>query len=192
VRDFQSVVGREARKQIKMHEGRLPDALVACVGGGSNAMGLFHKFIKDDGVKIYGVEPLGRGEKMGDHAATMTFGTVGVMHGFNSLMLKDDAGEPAPVHSIASGLDYPSVGPEHAYLNSIGRVNYVTCTDKDALEAFHMLCRTEGIIPALESSHAVAFAMKLAKTMKRDQIIVCNLSGRGDKDIEFVLEYTSV
>jgi len=187
VREFQSVVCNEAKKQIKMHEGRLPDALVACVGGGSNAMGLFNTFLKENAVKIYGVEPLGRGKNLGDHAATMTFGTPGVMHGFNSLMLKDANGEPASVYSIASGLDYPSVGPQHAYLKTIGRVNYVTCTDKEALDAFHKLSKTEGIIPALESSHAVAYAMKLAKGMKKSEVIIVNLSGRGDKDIDHVL-----
>ena len=191
VRDFQSVIGKEAKKQIKLHEGRLPDAIVACVGGGSNAIGLFNAFLKDDAVNIYGVEPLGRGEKYGDHAATMTYGTPGVMHGFNSLMLKDDLGEPAEVYSIASGLDYPSVGPQHAHLKSIGRVNYVTCTDKEAVDAFHTLSKTEGIIPALESSHAVAYAMKLAKTMKTNEIVIVNLSGRGDKDLDFVMEYVA-
>lgn len=187
VRDFQSIIGKEAKRQCKIHEGRLPDAIVACVGGGSNSMGLFHNFIKDKSVKIYGVEPLGRGEKLGDHAATMKFGTVGIMHGFASLMLKDESGEPAPVHSCASGLDYQAVGPEHAYLHSIGRVQYVTCGDKDAIDAFHVLSKTEGIIPALESSHAVAFAMKLAKKMKPDKVVIVNLSGRGDKDLDYVL-----
>lgn len=188
VRDFQSVVGKETKKQIKALEGRLPDAVVACVGGGSNSIGMFSQFTKEGGVEIYGVEPMGRGEKLGDHAATMAFGTPGIMHGFNSLMLKDDAGEPAAVHSIASGLDYPSVGPEHAYLKSIGRVNYVTCTDKEAVAAFHTLSKIEGIIPALESAHAVAYSMKLAKTMGNDRVIIVNLSGRGDKDVDFVVD----
>lgn len=186
VRDFQSIIGKEAKKQIKKHEKRLPDAVIACVGGGSNSIGLFHSFVKEESVKIYGVEPLGRGAKPGDHAASMSFGAPGIMHGFNSIMLKDKGGEPSPVYSIASGLDYPSVGPEHAYLKSIGRVKYVTCSDKDALDAFHVLSKTEGIIPALESSHAVAYAMKLAKKMKKNEIIIVNLSGRGDKDLECV------
>jgi len=167
VREFQSIVGKEARRQVLAQEKKLPDALVACVGGGSNAMGLFHEFLKERDVKICGVEPLGRGEKLGDHAATMTFGTPGIMHGFNSLMLKDANGEPAPVHSCASGLDYPSVGPQHAYLKSIGRVNYVICTDKEALDVFSTLSKTEGIIPVLESAHAVAYAMKFVKMMKK-------------------------
>jgi len=188
VRDFQSIIGKEAKKQIKQHEGKLPTAIVACVGGGSNAMGLFHEFIKERDVKIYGVEPLGKGTKLGDHAATITYGTKGAMHGFESLILKDKSGEPAEVYSIASGLDYPSVGPEHAYLNSIGRVNYVTASDKEAVEAFYTLSKTEGIIPALESSHAVAYGMKLAKTMNKNEIIIINLSGRGDKDVDFILE----
>lgn len=187
VRDFQSIIGKEAKRQCKLHEGRLPDAIVACVGGGSNSMGLFHNFIKHKSVKIYGVEPLGRGEKLGDHAATMKFGTIGIMHGFASLMLKDESGEPAPVHSCASGLDYQAVGPEHAYLNSVGRVQYVTCDDKEALSAFNVLSKTEGIIPALESAHAVAYAMKLAKKMKPDKVVIVNLSGRGDKDLDYVL-----
>jgi len=188
VRDFQSVIGKEAKRQHKMHENKLPTAIVACVGGGSNAMGLFHDFIKEQDVKIYGVEPLGKGTKLGDHAATMTYGEKGMLHGFESLVIKDKNGEPAKVHSIASGLDYPGVGPEHAYLNSIGRVNYVTCTDKDALDAFYLLSKTEGIIPALESSHAVAYGMKLAKTLGKDQSVIVNLSGRGDKDLDYVIE----
>lgn len=193
VRDFQSIIGKEAKRQIKQHEGRLPDAIVACVGGGSNSMGLFHDFIKEKDVKIYGVEPLGRGTKLGNHAATITYGTTGILHGFKSLVLKSESNseEPAQVHSIASGLDYPSVGPEHAYLNKIGRVNYVTASDDDAVKAFHTLSKTEGIIPALESAHAIAYAMKLAKTMPQDKIIVVNLSGRGDKDADYVLALNS-
>jgi len=186
VRDFQSVVGKEAKKQHKLFEGKLPTAIVACVGGGSNAMGLFHDFIKED-VKIYGVEPLGRGTGLGEHAATITYGTKGILHGFESLLLKDETGKEAEAYSIASGLDYPGVGPEHAYLHSIGRVNYVTADDKEALEAFHTLTKLEGIIPALESSHAVAYAMKLARTLKKENTIIVNLSGRGDKDLDFVL-----
>ena len=187
VRDFQSIIGREAKHQHKKLEQKLPTAIVACVGGGSNAMGLFTDFIKEPSVKIYGVEPMGKGTKLGDHAATITYGTKGTMHGFTSLILKDSKNEPANVHSIASGLDYPSVGPEHAYLNSIGRVNYVTATDTDSLNAFHALSKNEGIIPALESSHAIAYGIKLAKTLKSTDTIIINLSGRGDKDLDYVL-----
>ncbi len=187
VRDFQMVVGVEAREQFIDMMGFLPDAIVACVGGGSNSLGLFTAFLNDP-VKIYGVEPLGRGEKMGDHAASITYGTPGVMHGFNSLMLKDKDGEPAPVYSVASGLDYPSVGPEHAFLHSLGRVCYDKVTDKEALEAFYNLSRYEGIIPALESSHALAYAMKLARNHAHGSVLV-NLSGRGDKDMDYIIEH---
>ena len=186
VRDFQMVVGIEAREQFLEMTGILPDAVVACVGGGSNAMGIFSGFLKDP-VELYGVEPLGRGPKVGDHAASMTYGEEGVMHGFNSIMLKDEKGEPAPVHSIASGLDYPSSGPEHAFLKEKGRVNVITATDEEAVEAFFKLSRYEGIIPALESSHALAGAMKMAKEGKHRAILV-NLSGRGDKDMDYVIE----
>ena len=187
VRDFQSVVGIEAREQFFEMTGKLPDHAVACVGGGSNAMGLFSGFI-DDPVQLHGVEPLGRGEKLGEHAATLTYGEEGVMHGFNSIMLKDADGNPAPVHSIGSGIDYPSVGPEHAYLREIGRTVVGTCTDDEAVDAFFKLSQYEGIIPALESAHAVAYAMKLAKTNPKDAILI-NLSGRGDKDIDYVIEH---
>lgn len=187
VRDFQMIVGQEAREQFIGMTGFLPDSIVACVGGGSNAMGLFAPFVGDP-VDIYGVEPLGRGCKKGDHAASITFGTKGIMHGFKSLMLQNKEGEPDPVYSIASGLDYPSVGPEHAYLHDMGRVKYATASDLEAVSAFYKLSRYEGIIPALESSHAVAYAMKLAKEMKTGTILV-NLSGRGDKDIDFVMEH---
>jgi tryptophan synthase beta chain len=187
VRDFQTVVGVEARAQFLEMTGNLPDALVACVGGGSNAAGLFTPFLADP-VKIYGVEPLGVGTKIGEHAASITYGTEGVMHGFNSLMLQNEKGEPEPVYSVASGLDYPSVGPEHAYLHKLGRVNYKTATDDEAIDAFFTLSRMEGIIPALESAHAVAYAMKLAKEMGTGSILV-NCSGRGDKDLDFVLEH---
>lgn len=187
VRDFQSVVGYEAREQFLEMTGMLPDVVTACVGGGSNAIGMFIPFL-DDPVDIIGVEPLGRGRKLGDHAASMTFGEKGVMHGFESIMLKDTEGEPAPVYSIASGLDYPSVGPEHAFLRDLGRVQYETADDEQAMEAFFKLSRLEGIIPAIESSHAVAFAMKKAKFMKQGSILVC-LSGRGDKDIDYVVEH---
>lgn len=186
VRDFQSVVGIEAREQFIGMTGHLPNAVVACVGGGSNAAGLFSGFLNDP-VDIYGVEPLGRGEAIGDHAASLKFGTEGVMHGFNSIMLKDENGDPAPVYSVASGLDYPSSGPEHAFWQEIGRVKYDVVNDDDTIDAFFRLSRLEGIIPAIESAHAVAYGMKLAKTMDRGSILI-NLSGRGDKDLDFVLE----
>ncbi|MDD5053382.1 MAG: tryptophan synthase subunit beta [Sulfuricurvum sp.] len=192
VRDFQSVIGFESKEQFMEHEGKLPDNVVACVGGGSNAMGLFSAFIDEPSVKLYGVEPLGKGEKLGDHAATLTYGEEGIMHGFNSIMLKDAEGNPAPVHSIGSGIDYPSVGPEHAYLKEIGRSNVGLCNDDEAVDAFYTLSQLEGIIPALESAHAVAFAMKLAKTLSSDQTILVNLSGRGDKDIDYVIEHYPV
>ena len=188
VRDFQSVVGKEARTQFKRLKGDLPDAVVACVGGGSNAMGIFSGFLDYPSVALYGAEPLGRGEATGDNAASITFGKPAVMHGFKSLVLEDGNGEPAEAYSVASGLDYPSVGPEHAYLKEIGRVNYVTVTDEEALAAFRRLSVTEGIIPALESAHAVAYALKLAKALGREKSIVVNLSGRGDKDVDFVLD----
>ena len=186
VRDFQSVVGFEARDQFKEMTGKLPDMVTACVGGGSNAMGIFSGFI-DDEVELYGVEPMGKGDKIGEHSASLTYGKEGVMHGFNSIMLCDENGEPAPVHSIGSGIDYPSVGPEHAYLSSIGRTNIGHCNDDEAVDAFYKLSQYEGIIPALESAHAVAFAMKYAKA-NPDKSILVNLSGRGDKDIDFVVE----
>ena len=192
VRDFQKIVGIEAEKQILEHEGRLPDYLIACVGGGSNAIGLFHNFLKYPEVKIIGVEPLGKSEKLGEHAATLTFGEEGIMHGFNSIMLKDKEGNPAPVHSIASGLDYPSVGPEHAYLKEIGRAEYFTASDKEAIEALKILSEIEGIIPALESSHAIAYAIKFAKTLPKDRVIIVNLSGRGDKDLDTIFEITGL
>ena len=187
VRDFQFVVGEEARDQFQEMMGFLPDVVTACVGGGSNSIGFFLPFVNDP-VDIVGVEPLGRGEKMGDHAASMSFGSEGVMHGFDSIMLKDKDGNPAPVYSIASGLDYPSVGPEHAFLRDVGRVKYEVASDEEAVDAFFKLSRYEGIIPALESSHAVAYAMKLAKEMGTGSILV-NLSGRGDKDLDYVIEH---
>ena len=187
VRDFQMVVGQEMRDQFKDMMGHEPDVVCACVGGGSNSLGTFVPFL-DSAVELYGIEPMGKGEKLGDHAASMKYGTPGVMHGFNSIMLKDENGDPAPVYSIASGLDYPSVGPEHAYLRSLGRVNYEGVTDEEAVEAFFALSKYEGIIPALESSHAVAFAMKKAKEMKKGSILV-TLSGRGDKDVDYVVEH---
>jgi len=189
VRDFQSIVGREAREQILKSAGRLPDAVTACVGGGSNAIGLFSAFLDDREVKIYGVEPAGRSlAQSGEHAATLTLGKPGVLHGFNSYLLQDEKGEPAPVHTIASGLHYPGVGPEHSYLKEQGRVCYESISDVEALEAFKLLTRLEGIIPALESSHAVAYGLKLAKTLPKDSIIIINLSGRGDKDLDYIIE----
>lgn len=186
VRDFQSVVGIEAREQFLSMTGELPDAVVACVGGGSNAMGIFSGFLNYP-VDIYGVEPLGRGKKLGDHAASLTYGSEGIMHGFNSIMLKDENGNPAPVYSIASGLDYPSSGPEHAFLRDLGRVKYDVVDDSETVDAFFKLSRLEGIIPAIESSHAIAYAIKLAKKMNKGSILV-NLSGRGDKDMDYIIE----
>lgn len=186
VRDFQSIVGIEAKEQFKEMTGELPDVICACVGGGSNSIGLFQAFLEED-VRIIGVEPLGKGNKRGEHAASMTYGSEGIMHGFNSIMLKDENGEPDQVYSIASGLDYPAVGPEHAFLHDIGRVEYDVINDDEAIDAFFKLSRLEGIIPAIESSHAVAYAIKLAKQMKKGSILV-NLSGRGDKDIDYVIE----
>ena len=186
VRDFQSVVGFEARDQFTQMTGELPDTVVACVGGGSNSAGMFVGFLADP-VEIVGVEPLGRGPALGDHAASLRYGTEGVMHGFNSIMLKDENGEPAPVYSIASGLDYPSSGPEHAFWRDTGRVKYDVIDDEDAIAAFYLLSRLEGIIPAVESSHAVAYAIKLAKERDHGSVLV-NLSGRGDKDMDFVIE----
>ena len=186
VRDFQSVIGIEAREQFVEMTGELPDAVVACVGGGSNAMGMFSGFLADP-VDIYGVEPLGRGSALGDHAASLTYGEEGVMHGFNSIMLKDENGDPAPVYSVASGLDYPSSGPEHAFLRDAGRVKYDVVDDNETIDAFFTLARLEGIIPAIESAHAVAYAMKLAKRMGTGSVLI-NLSGRGDKDMDYVIE----
>lgn len=187
VRDFQSVIGFEAREQFLEHEGKLPDAVAACVGGGSNAMGIFSGFIDDKQVELYGVEPMGKGDKIGEHSASLTYGEEGIMHGFNSIMLKDKDGNPAPVYSIGSGIDYPSVGPEHAYLKESGRSKVGLCNDIEAVDAFYKLSQLEGIIPALESAHAVGFAMKLAKTLDKDKTILVSLSGRGDKDIDFVI-----
>lgn len=186
VRDFQSIVGIESKDQFYSMTGEHPDAIVACVGGGSNSAGFFAGFL-DTPVDIYGVEPLGKGTKLGDHAASLQYGTEGIMHGFNSIMLKDENGDPAPVYSVASGLDYPSSGPEHAFLHDIGRVTYDVINDDDAIDAFFELSKLEGIIPAIESSHAVAYAIKLAKKMKKGSILVC-LSGRGDKDLDYILE----
>lgn len=186
VRDFQSIIGIEARAQFKEKTGRLPDALVACVGGGSNAIGLFYPFLQDQSVAIYGVEAGGKGLETGEHSASLIAGRPGVLHGNRTYLLCDEQGQIKDTHSISAGLDYPGVGPEHAYLKDTGRVQYEAINDDEALHAFRTLTRVEGIIPALESSHAVAFAMKLAKTMSKNQSIVVNLSGRGDKDIHTI------
>ncbi|MBW2422941.1 MAG: tryptophan synthase subunit beta [Deltaproteobacteria bacterium] len=186
VRNFQRVIGLEAREQILAVEGRLPDVLVACVGGGSNAIGLFHPFVEDEGVRMVGVEPGGEGVQSGRHGATITAGVPGIFHGKRTLVLSDDDGQIFPAHSISAGLDYPGVGPEHAYLKEIGRAEYEVATDDEALEAFQLLSKTEGIIPALETSHAIAHVLKLAPTLDRDGIVLVNLSGRGDKDVDEV------
>jgi tryptophan synthase beta chain len=191
VRDFQSVIGREARAQILETEGRLPDALVACVGGGSNSIGLFHPFLKDDGIRMIGVEAGGMGAELGQHAARFNQkggGRPGVLQGTLSYVLQDERGQITSTHSISAGLDYPSIGPEHAFLHDAGRVEYVSATDDEALEAFQTISQLEGIIPALESAHAVAHALKLASEMSREQTIVVNLSGRGDKDVNTVAD----
>jgi tryptophan synthase beta chain len=190
VRDFQNIIGKEARNQILEKEGRLPDLLIACVGGGSNAIGLFHAFLQDESVKMVGVEAGGKGQNLGEHAARfLQGGRIGVLQGTKSYVLQDERGQIALTHSVSAGLDYASIGPEHAFLHDIGRVEYVTASDAEALEAFEFLSRTEGIIPALESAHAVAYAMKIAPSMSKDQIIIINLSGRGDKDINTFREY---
>jgi len=186
VRDFQAVIGREAKRQLLAAIGRLPDALIACVGGGSNAIGLFHPFLEDRQVALYGVEAAGAGIETGRHAAPLAAGKPGVLHGNRTYLMSDEDGQILGTHSISAGLDYPGVGPEHALLKDLGRATYVCINDEEALEAFETLTRLEGIIPALESSHAVAYAMKLAPTMRKDQIIVVNLSGRGDKDINTI------
>lgn len=186
VRDFQSIIGREARKQILKQAGRLPDALVACVGGGSNAIGLFHPFLKDKNVALYGVEGGGHGLASGRHAAPLCAGRPGVLHGNRTYLMEDQNGQIIETHSVSAGLDYPGVGPEHAWLKDSGRAKYVAITDDEALAAFHTLTRIEGIMPALESSHAIAYAGQLAATLDKDQLIVVNLSGRGDKDIHTV------
>jgi len=186
VRDFQSIIGREAREQIQTQAGRLPDALVACVGGGSNAIGLFYPFLNDEGVKIIGVEAAGDGLESGNHAAPLCAGKPGVLHGNRTYLMEDPNGQIIETHSISAGLDYPGVGPEHAWLKDMGRAQYVAINDQEALAGFHDLTRIEGILPALESSHAIAYATKLAPTMDKDQIIIVNLSGRGDKDIHTV------
>lgn len=192
VRDFQAVIGRETKRQSMEQEGRLPDAVVACVGGGSNAIGMFYPFIEDEEVAMYGVEAGGHGLEGDDHAAPLCKGKPGVLHGNRTYLMEDENGQIMGTHSVSAGLDYPGVGPEHSYLKDIGRVNYVAATDKEALDAFHTLTEVEGIMPALESSHAVAHAMKLAATMDKDQIVVVNLSGRGDKDIHTVAELDGI
>lgn len=188
VRDFQAVIGREVRDQLFAACGRLPDHLVACVGGGSNAMGLFYPFLEEEKVKLWGAEAAGKGLETGSHAATLTAGTPGVLHGFYSYLLQDEAGQILPVYSISAGLDYPGVGPEHSYLKDAGRATYEAISDAEALEAFRLLSHTEGIIPALESAHAVALAAKLAPRLSPEEIMVINLSGRGDKDVQQVAD----
>jgi tryptophan synthase beta chain len=192
VRDFQAVIGREAKIQCQEMTGRLPDALVACVGGGSNAIGLFHPFIDDASVKMFGVEAAGEGVETGRHSAPLCAGRPGVLHGNRTYLMADDDGEIMETHSISAGLDYPGVGPEHAWLKDTGRAEYVNITNKEALEGFHALTRMEGIIPALESSHAMAYAMKLAPTLSKDKIIIANLSGRGDKDMQTIAQYEGI
>ncbi len=188
VRDFQSIIGRETRAQMQEMEGRLPDSLVAAVGGGSNAMGLFHPFLDDPSVEIFGVEAAGRGISTGEHAASIAGGRPGVLHGNRTYLLMDDDGQIKEAHSISAGLDYPGIGPEHSWLNDIGRVKYLSCTDQEALDAFQLLTRLEGIIPALESAHAVAKVVELAPKLPKDHIMVVNLSGRGDKDVPQVAD----
>ena len=192
VRDFQSVIGREARAQSLAMTGKLPDALVACVGGGSNAIGLFHPFLSDSEVAMYGVEAGGKGVETGEHAAPLSAGIPGVLHGNRTYLMQDENGQIMHTHSVSAGLDYPGVGPEHAWLKDIGRVNYVDATDTEALAAFHRVTRVEGIIPALETAHALAYAEKLAAEMTPDQHIIVNLSGRGDKDILTVAEIDGI
>ena len=192
VRDFQSVIVREAREQSNRLLGKLPDALVACVGGGSNAIGLFHPFLDDETVKMYGVEAGGYGLDTGKHAAPLSAGKPGVLHGNRTYLMTDENGQISQTHSVSAGLDYPGVGPEHSWLKDLGRVEYVAANDKEAMEAFHSLTRLEGIIPALESSHAVAFALKLAKKMDKSNVVLVNLSGRGDKDIETVAKIEGI
>ena len=192
VRDFQSVIGNECIEQMPKMAGGQPDAVIACVGGGSNAMGIFHPYIRFEGTRLIGVEAAGQGLDSGKHSASLQKGSPGVLHGNRTFILQDENGQITETHSVSAGLDYPGVGPEHAWLQEIGRAEYVGITDAEALDAFHYLCRTEGIIPALESSHAIAYAMKLAKTMRADQSILVNLSGRGDKDIGTVADLAGV
>ncbi len=186
VRDFQAVIGREARSQIQQFEERMPDYLIACVGGGSNAMGLFYPFLDDDNVQIIGVEAGGRGTEIGEHSAPLNYGSPGALHGAMSYLLQDENGQIETTHSISAGLDYPGVGPEHSYLKDVKRVQYATINDEEALHAFKILCHKEGILPALESSHAMAHALKLVPTLSQDDIVIVNVSGRGDKDLDIV------
>ncbi len=188
VRDFQSVIGRETKRQILKREGRLPDYLIACVGGGSNAMGLFYPFKDDPGVTMIGVEAAGKGINTGMHAASISAGRIGILHGNKTYLLQDENGQVRDAHSVAAGLDYPGVGPEHSYFRETGRAQYVTIEDREAIRVFISLARHEGIIPALESAHAVAYAMKLAPSLDKEKIIVVNLSGRGDKDVGIIAE----
>lgn len=192
VRDFQSVIGREAKTQSRELLGKLPDALVACVGGGSNAIGLFHPFLEDETVKMYGVEAGGCGLSTGKHAAPLSAGKPGVLHGNRTYLMTDENGQISDTHSVSAGLDYPGVGPEHSWLKDLERVDYVVANDEEAMEAFHLLTKLEGIIPALESSHAVAFALKLARKMDKSDVVLVNLSGRGDKDIETVAKIEGI
>lgn len=192
VRDFQKIISEEIKAQMIEKEGRLPDCVVACVGGGSNAMGAFYDFIGDEGVRLVGAEAAGRGVDTPDHAATMAKGTLGIFHGMKSLFLQNEYGQIDPVYSISAGLDYPGVGPEHAYLREIGRADYLSITDEEAVSAFEYLSKTEGIIPAIESSHAVAAALKIIPEMNKDQILVINISGRGDKDVYAIARYRGV
>ena len=192
VRDFQSVISKESRQQILEVEGKLPDAIVACVGGGSNAMGSFYEYIKDEGVQLIGCEAAGLGVDNPKNAATVANGSVGIFHGMKSLFCQNEYGQIAPVYSISAGLDYPGIGPEHAWLNDIGRANYVPVTDEEAVQAFEYLSRTEGIIPAIESAHAIAHVMKIAGKMDKDQIIIATVSGRGDKDVAAIARYRGV
>jgi tryptophan synthase beta chain len=189
VRDFQRIIGDEARKQILEAEGRLPDVVIACVGGGSNAMGIFYPFVQDESVRLIGVEASGKGIDTDKHAATMTMGTHGVFQGSMSYLLQDEFGQVQEAHSISAGLDYPGVGPEHAFLKDTKRAEYVPITDQEALDALQLLSRTEGIIPALESAHAIAHTLKVAPTMSKEEIIIVSLSGRGDKDVESIMTY---
>ncbi|MFC2071433.1 tryptophan synthase subunit beta [Chloroflexota bacterium] len=192
VRDFQSIIGKETRQQILDKSGRLPDCIIACVGGGSNAIGIFHPFLDDEGVRLIGVEAAGRGLETNEHAASLTAGRVGVLHGTKSYVLQDSYGQIRETHSVSAGLDYPGVGPEHSYLKDTGRATYVAVSDKEALEGFQLLCRTEGITPALESAHAIFYAASMAGSLAKKQIIIVNLSGRGDKDMEIVSEVLGV
>lgn len=192
VRDFQSVIGKETRQQALDKLGRLPDYIIACVGGGSNAIGIFHPFLNDEEVKLIGVEAAGRGLETGEHAASLVSGRVGVLHGAKSYVLQDAGGQIRETHSISAGLDYPGVGPEHAYLKDMGRASYVAVTDEEAVEGFRLLCRTEGIVPALEPAHAIFYAAKLAGCLDKEEIIIINLSGRGDKDMDIVAQALGV